>query len=108
MVYNPSSKKRIHQLKDARDIFLKYRTPQTPVAIVKGAFRESQSVVITNLEKMLDYPDMMGMITTIIIGNSSSFNYDDMMINPRGYRSKIPISKIIDQLSISISYFSYL
>ena len=51
------------------------------------------AVVITDLEKMLDYPDMMGMITTIIIGNSSSFNYDDMMINPRGYRSKYQLVK---------------
>jgi precorrin-3B C17-methyltransferase len=93
VVYNPSSKKRIHQLHDARDIFLKYRSPQTPVAIVKGAFRESQSIVITDLEKMLNYPDMMGMITTIIIGNSSSFNYENMMINPRGYRSKYPLIK---------------
>lgn len=93
VVYNPSSKKRIHQLKDARDIFLKHRNPQTPVAIVKGAFRDSQSVVLTNLEKMLEYPDMMGMITTIIIGNSSSYNYDDMMINPRGYRSKYQLVK---------------
>ena len=41
VVYNPSSKKRIHQLHDARDIFLKYRSPQTPVAIVKGAFRKA-------------------------------------------------------------------
>ena len=93
VVYNPSSKKRIHQLKDARDIFLKHRNPETPVAIVKGAFRDSQSIVLTNLEKMLDYPDMMGMITTIIIGNSSSYNYDDMMINPRGYRSKYQLVK---------------
>jgi len=93
VVYNPSSKKRIHQLKDARNIFLKYRNPETPVAIVKGAFRDSQSIVLTNLEKMLDYPDMMGMITTIIIGNSSSYNYDDMMINPRGYRSKYQLVK---------------
>jgi len=93
VVYNPSSKKRIHQLKDAREIFLKYRNPETPVAIVKGAFRDSQSVVLTNLEKMLEYPDMMGMITTIIIGNSSSYNYDDMMINPRGYRSKYQLVK---------------
>src|SRR6188472_2321323 len=54
VVYNPSSKKRIHQLKDAREIFLKYRNPETPVAIVKGAFRDSQSIVLTNLEKMLD------------------------------------------------------
>ena len=93
VVYNPSSKKRIHQLKDARDIFLKHRNPETPVAIVKGAFRDSQSIVLTNLEKMLEYPDMMGMITTIIIGNSSSYNYDDMMINPRGYRSKYQLVK---------------
>src|SRR5919106_1430989 len=88
VIYNPSSKKRVHQLRDARDIFLKYQSPQTPVAIVKGAFRESQSIIVTDLEKMLNYPDMMGMITTIIIGNSSSFNYENMMINPRGYRSK--------------------
>ena len=93
VVYNPSSKKRIHQLKDARNIFLKYRNPETPVAIVKGAFRDSQSIVLTNLDKMLEYPDMMGMITTIIIGNSSSYNYDDMMINPRGYRSKYQLVK---------------
>ena len=93
VVYNPSSKKRIHQLKDARNIFLKYRNPETPVAIVKGAFRDSQSIVLTNLDKMLNYPDMMGMITTIIIGNSSSYNYDDMMINPRGYRSKYQLVK---------------
>jgi len=32
-------------------------------------------------------------ITTIIIGNSSSFNYENMMINPRGYRSKYPLIK---------------
>ncbi len=93
VIYNPSSKKRIHQLKDARDIFLKYRKSSTPVAIIKGAFRESQSIVITDLEKMLDFPDMMGMITTVIVGNSSSFNYDDMMINPRGYRSKYQLVK---------------
>jgi precorrin-3B C17-methyltransferase len=93
VVYNPSSKKRIHQLQDARDIFLKYRSPNTPVAIVKGAFRESQTIVVTDLEKMLDFPDLMGMITTVIIGNTSSFNYNNMMINPRGYRSKYQLVK---------------
>lgn len=93
VVYNPSSKKRIHQLQDARNIFLKHRSPTTPVAIVKGAFRESQSIIMTDLERMLDYPDLMGMITTIIIGNSSSYNYNDLMINPRGYRSKYQLVK---------------
>ena len=88
VIYNPASKKRVHQLKDTRDIFLKYRKPDTPVAIVKGAFRDSQKIVVTTLEKLLDYNDMLGMITTVIIGNSSTFNYDGLMINPRGYKSK--------------------
>lgn len=88
VIYNPASKKRVHQLKDTRDIFLKYRKPETPVAIVKGAFRESQAVVITNLEDLLNHTDMLGMITTVIVGNSSTYGYEGMMINPRGYRSK--------------------
>jgi precorrin-3B C17-methyltransferase len=88
VIYNPASKKRIHQLKDTRDIFLKYRKPETPVAIVKGAYRESQKIVVTTLEKLLDYNDMLGMITTVIVGNSSTFNYNGLMINPRGYKSK--------------------
>jgi len=88
VIYNPASKKRIHQLKDTRDIFLKYRSPDTPVAIIKGAYRESQKYVVTTLKDMLDYGDMMGMITTVIVGNSSTYRYNNLMINPRGYRSK--------------------
>ncbi len=93
VIYNPASKKRIHQLKDTREIFLKYRSPQTPVAIVKGAFRESQQTVLTTLEDMLNHQDLMGMITTVIIGNSSTYNYNNMMINPRGYKSKYELIK---------------
>jgi len=93
VIYNPASKKRIHQLRDTREIFLKYRKPDTPVAIVKGAYRESQQVVITTLNKMLEYQDMLGMITTVIVGNSSTFNYKGMMINPRGYTSKYELVK---------------
>ncbi|MFL6350214.1 MAG: precorrin-3B C(17)-methyltransferase [Nitrososphaeraceae archaeon] len=93
VIYNPASKKRIHQLRDTRDIFLKYRKPSTPVAIVKGAYRESQDIALTNLDKMLDHQHMLGMITTVIIGNSSTFIHNGMMINPRGYRSKYELLK---------------
>jgi len=93
VIYNPASKKRIHQLKDTRDIFLKYRKPETPVAIVKGAYRESQTIAITTLENMLQHSEIMGMITTVIVGNSSTFDYNGMMINPRGYRSKYDLVK---------------
>lgn len=93
VIYNPASKKRVHQLRDTRDIFLKYRKPETPVAIIKGAYRETQQVVITDLDRMLEHQDMLGMITTVIVGNSSTFNYKGMMINPRGYTSKYQLVK---------------
>jgi precorrin-3B C17-methyltransferase len=99
VIYNPSSKKRVHQLRDARDIFLKYQKPGTPVAIVKGAYRESQSILITTLDRMLDHPEMLGMITTVIVGNSSTFNFKGMMINPRGYRSKYQLVKETSSVS---------
>ena len=88
VIYNPASKKRIHQLQDTRKILLKYRKPTTPVAIIKGAFRSSQTVVMTNLEDLPNHSDKLGMITTVIVGNSSTYNYKDLMINPRGYKSK--------------------
>ena len=88
VIYNPSSKKRIHQLQDTRKILLKYRKPSTPVAIIKGAFRESQSIVLTDLENLESHSDKLGMISTVIVGNSSTYNYKDLMINPRGYQSK--------------------
>ena len=88
VIYNPSSKKRIHQLQDTRKILLKYRKPSTPVAIIKGAFRDSQTVVLTDLENLENHSDKLGMITTVIVGNSSTYNYKDLMINPRGYTSK--------------------
>ena len=88
VVYNPASKKRVHQLQDTRKVLLKYRKPSTPVAIIKGAFRESQSMVMTTLENLPNYSDELGMTTTVIIGNSSTYTYRDLMINPRGYKSK--------------------
>ena len=88
VIYNPSSKKRIHQLQDTRKLLLKYRKSTTPVAIIKGAYRDSQVIVITDLENMESHADKLGMISTVIIGNSSTYNFKNLMINPRGYTSK--------------------
>ena len=88
VIYNPSSKKRINQLQDTRKLLLKYRKPSTPVAIIKGAFRKSQTIVMTDLEHLEEHSDKLGMISTVIVGNSSTYNFKDLMINPRGYTSK--------------------
>jgi precorrin-3B C17-methyltransferase len=88
VIYNPASKKRIHQLEKTRQIILKYRKSTTPVAIIKGAFRESETIVMTDLNDLPNHSDTLGMISTVIIGNSSTYTYKDLMINPRGYKSK--------------------
>ena len=69
---------------------MKYRSPETPVGLVKSAYRERQHVVITNLAEMLNHD--IGMLTTVIIGNSSTFLYDNKMITPRGYQRKYTLN----------------
>ena len=101
VIYNPASKRRIHQLQDTRQILLKYRKPETPVAIIKGAFRESETVVLTDLQSLTDHSDQLGMISTVIIGNSSTYTYKDLMINPRGYTSKYKLGASSASLSQS-------
>jgi len=83
-LYNPMSKKRVEQIKIAQDIMLKYKSGTTPVGIVRNAKRGDESVTITTLERMLDYP--IDMFTVIIIGNSETFTAGGYMITPRGYK----------------------
>ena len=83
-LYNPKSKNRTQQLVQARDIFLKHRQPDTPVAVVRSVYREDEQITLTTLEKLLDVP--VDMLTTVLIGNQSTRSYGEWMITPRGYR----------------------
>lgn len=89
-LYNPRSGRRTRQIVEAQRILLQYRSPNTPVGIVKSAFREREHVVVTTLAHMLEHD--IGMLTTVIIGNSSTFVYDGKMITPRGYQRKYTLS----------------
>ncbi len=86
VIYNPKSKKRTEQIVRAQEIMLEQRDSQTPVGIVSGAGRAHESVCLTTLEKMLDQE--IGMQTTVIIGNSTTFIFGDKMVTPRGYSAK--------------------
>ncbi|MFX3623846.1 MAG: precorrin-3B C(17)-methyltransferase [Ectobacillus sp.] len=90
-LYNPKSGRRTRQIAEAQRILLQYRSPNTPVGLVKSAYRDRQSVVMTNLKEMLEHE--IGMLTTVIIGNSSTFFYDDLMITPRGYQRKYTLNQ---------------
>ena len=50
VLYNPRSKGRAGHITRAREIIAKYRQGSTVVGIVKGAMREHETVIITDLE----------------------------------------------------------
>ncbi len=82
-LYNPRSKGRVHQIEEAREIIMEYRSGDTPVGIVKNAKREGENVVITTLGEMLDHE--IDMLSIVIIGNSNTYHSMNKMITPRGY-----------------------
>ncbi len=86
VIYNPKSKKRTSQIVRAREILLQHRPAATPVGIVSGATRDHESVRLSTLEDMLN--EEIGMQTTVIIGNTNTFVWNDKMITPRGYSDK--------------------
>jgi precorrin-3B C17-methyltransferase len=83
-LYNPKSKKRITYLREAIDTIKEFRPANTPVAVVKNALREGQSINIYTIENFDD--SEVDMFSIVIVGNSKSFMKDGFFITPRGYR----------------------
>ncbi|MBX6396465.1 MAG: precorrin-3B C(17)-methyltransferase, partial [Alicyclobacillaceae bacterium] len=90
VLYNPKSGRRTRQIVETQRIVLRHRRPETPVGIVKSAYRDRQRVVLTTLADMLNHE--IGMLTTVIIGNSSTTLYEGLMITPRGYQRKYTLT----------------
>jgi precorrin-3B C17-methyltransferase len=88
-LYNPKSGRRTRQIVEARRLFLRHRSPDTPVAIVKSAYRPKQRIEFTTLEKMTECD--IGMLSTVLIGNSSTFIRHGLMVTPRGYANKYDV-----------------
>ena len=86
-VYNPKSHGRYWQLYRLLELFLKYRSVDTPVGYVRQAGRNEQKIRVTTLEHF--DPEEVDMFTVILIGNSQSFISDGKMITPRGYYRKM-------------------
>lgn len=91
ILYNPKSKGRSEHIDRAWKIILKCRKSETPVGIVKGAMREDERIIITDLKNMLEHD--IDMQTTVIIGNSQTFVWDNRMITPRGYEGKFKVAR---------------
>ena len=82
-VYNPKSHGRYWQLYRLQELFLKYRSGDTPVGYVRQAGREEQEIKVTTLGAF--DPEDVDMFTVILIGNSQSYIADGKFITPRGY-----------------------
>jgi len=82
-LYNPRSRNRVEQLAIAQTLFLAHRNPQTPVAIVRSAYRPDEAITLSTLAQFLDHP--VDMLTTVLIGNQTTRFHHQWMITPRGY-----------------------
>ena len=89
VIYNPRSRGRATHIDRAREIVMKHRSPSTPVGIVTAAMRESERIVCSSLERMLDHD--INMQSTVVIGNSKTFRFGPWMVTPRGYADKYEV-----------------
>ncbi|MFX0162140.1 MAG: precorrin-3B C(17)-methyltransferase [Candidatus Hodarchaeota archaeon] len=88
IIYNPKSKKRNTNFQKAIKIIREHRSKNVPVGIVKNCMRDGENVIITTLDEVLEYDNIVDMRTTIIIGNSESIIWNNKIITRRGYHRK--------------------
>jgi precorrin-3B C17-methyltransferase len=88
-LYNPKSGRRTRQIVEAQRLFLRHRSPDTPVAIVKSAYRRRERIEFTTLAHMSDAD--IGMLSTVLIGNSNTVVQNGLMVTPRGYANKYDV-----------------
>ncbi|MCA0176503.1 MAG: precorrin-3B C(17)-methyltransferase [Proteobacteria bacterium] len=85
-LYNPKSGRRTRQIVEAQRLLLRHRRPDTPVALVKSAYRRRQHIELRTLATMCEAD--IGMLSTVLIGNSHTYVQHGLMVTPRGYANK--------------------
>ncbi len=85
-IYNPRSKRRDWQLPRAKELLLAELAPETPVGVVRQAFRKEQEHWTCTLHA-LD-PARVDMLCILVVGNSATRLVDGRMVTPRGYFEK--------------------
>jgi cobalt-precorrin 5A hydrolase / precorrin-3B C17-methyltransferase len=82
-LYNPRSKGRDWQIGKVKEMLLEHRPPDTPVGIVKDAYRPTQQVTLTDLASLR--PESVDMLTIVVVGSSQTKIVAGRMVTPRGY-----------------------
>jgi precorrin-3B C17-methyltransferase len=92
-LYNPKSRGRPHNLAMALDIALGHLPGSTPVGVVKNAFREGETCVVTTLRALRDDDSCVDMRSLVIVGGEETKIWEENgdvrgIITPRGYHRK--------------------
>lgn len=93
-VYNPRSHNRPGNLRKALEIGLRHARRETPVGIVRNAYRgEEESFLVTDLGSLYDDDSVVDMHSMVIIGGEGSQVMKEGenvrgIITPRGYHRK--------------------
>lgn len=82
--YNPRSRGREGHLAHAFELMAPFKSPDTPVGIVKAAGRKKEDKWLGTIGTM-DF-ERVDMTSLVIVGNQSTFIRDGLMITPRGYK----------------------
>jgi precorrin-3B C17-methyltransferase len=83
VLLNPRSARRQWQFAQACALIGQHRAPATPVGLVRNAYRQDQSIVLTTVSGLVDAD--VDMLTTVIVGNSQTRCFQSRLITPRGY-----------------------
>jgi precorrin-3B C17-methyltransferase len=92
-LYNPKGRQRVEPFRLACDILARYRPPETPVGLVRAAYRPEQQVEIMTLAALS--AAQVDMVTMIIIGNSRTYVQPGAarLVTPRGYSDKYDLGR---------------
>jgi len=82
-LYNPRSRGRDWQLGKVKEMLLEHRPPDTPVGIVRDAYRPTQEATITDLASL--QAESVDMLTVVVVGSSQTRIVAGRMVTPRGY-----------------------
>ena len=82
-LYNPRSQTRRSGIQIALKIFQEVRAPETPVILARSVYRQEEVIEISTLQEV--NVESIDMLTLLLIGNSSSFRFQDRVVTPRGY-----------------------
>ena len=83
VLYNPASARRRQPFEDALEILRQHRSPETPVGLVREAYRQDEDVMLTTLGELT--VDQVDMRTVVVIGCSTTELLDGLMVTRRGY-----------------------